>query len=146
MSGIWTHDHWIPFRRSNSLSSQVMTSTRTQMYVFMNNIILRYNSYSSCALFLSGDVSQAFRHLQLLLQSKGAFLNEFIMEWLRFNSSLYMMLIWLRSFQWILNNPNSVKERLNPSLINFRSFFDDPLADTYIEGIIKHMRNNDNNV
>ena len=53
------------------------------------------------------------------------------------------MLIWLRSFQWVLNNPNSVKERLNPSLTNFRSFFDNPLADTYIEGIIKHMTNNE---
>ena len=29
-SGIWTHDHWIPFRRSNRLSYQAMSSTRTQ--------------------------------------------------------------------------------------------------------------------
>ena len=30
MSGIWTHDHWIPFRRSNRLSYEAMSSTRTQ--------------------------------------------------------------------------------------------------------------------
>ena len=109
----------------------------------MNNIVLRYSSYSSCALFLLGYVSQALRHLQLLLQSKGAFFDEFIMEGLRFSSSLYMMLIWLRAFQWVLNDPNSVKEKLNPSLTNFRSFFDNHSADTYIEGIIRHMTNNE---
>ena len=27
---VWTHDHWIPFRRSNRLSYQTMSSTRTQ--------------------------------------------------------------------------------------------------------------------
>ena len=30
LSGIWTHDHWIPFRRSNWLSYQAMSSTRSQ--------------------------------------------------------------------------------------------------------------------
>ena len=43
----------------------------------------------------------------------------------------------------VLNDPNRVKEKLNPSLTNFRSFFGNPLADTYIEGIIRHMANNE---
>ena len=30
LSGIWTHNHWIPFIRSNRLSYQAMSSTRTQ--------------------------------------------------------------------------------------------------------------------
>ena len=120
-----------------------MSSTRTQIFVYMNNTKLRYSSYSSCALFSLGDVSQALQHLQLLLQSRGAFFNDFIMEGLRFSSSLYMMLIWLRAFQWVLNNLNSAKEKLNPSLANFRSFFEDPSADTYIEEIIRHMTNNE---
>ena len=30
LSGIWTHDHLIPFRCVNPLSSQAMSSTRTQ--------------------------------------------------------------------------------------------------------------------
>ena len=122
---------------------QMMSSTRTQTFVYMSNTKLRYSSYLSCALLSLGDVSQALQHLQLLLQSRGAFFNEFIMEGLRFSSSLYLMLIWLRVFQWVLNNPNSVKEKLNPSLANFRSFFEDPSADTYIEGIIRHMTNNE---
>ena len=65
------------------------------------------------------------------------------MEGLRFTSSLYTMLIWLRGFQWVLNNPKSVKEKLNPTLTNFRSFFDDPSAVTYIEKIIRHMAQNE---
>ena len=65
------------------------------------------------------------------------------MEGLRFTSSLYTMLIWLRGFQWVLNNPKSVKEKLNPTLTNFRSFFDDPSAVIYIEKIIRHMAQNE---
>ena len=34
LSGIWTHDHWIPFRRSNQMSYQAMSSTRTQSQFF----------------------------------------------------------------------------------------------------------------
>ena len=30
LSGIWTHNYWIPFRRSNRLSYQAMSLTRTQ--------------------------------------------------------------------------------------------------------------------
>ena len=30
---IWTHDHWIPFRRSNRLSYLVMSSTFTQSHL-----------------------------------------------------------------------------------------------------------------
>ena len=30
MSGTWTHDHWIPFRGSNPLRYQAMSSTHTQ--------------------------------------------------------------------------------------------------------------------
>ena len=30
LRGIWTHDHWIPFRRSNRLSHQATSSNRTQ--------------------------------------------------------------------------------------------------------------------
>ena len=63
------------------------------------------------------------------------------MEGLRFCSSLYMMLIWLRAFQWVLNNPKCVKEKLTPTLTNFRSFFDDPSADMYREDIIRQMAN-----
>ena len=30
LNGIWTHDHWIPFRRSNRMSYQAMSPTCTQ--------------------------------------------------------------------------------------------------------------------
>lgn len=36
-----------------------------------------------------------------------------------------------------------MQERLNPALTNFRSFFDDPSAVTYIEKIIRHMAQNE---
>ena len=63
------------------------------------------------------------------------------MEGLRFCSLLYIMLIWLHTFHWVLNNPKCVKEKLTPTLTNFRSFFDDRWGDIYIEGIIRQMNN-----
>ena len=35
LSGIWTHNHWMPFRPSNRLSYQTMSSTRTQSLLFI---------------------------------------------------------------------------------------------------------------
>ena len=69
---------------------------------------------------LSGDKQQALNHIQMLLESRSEFLNEFIMEGLLFSSSLYMTLIWLRVFLWDLHNPKTVKEKMNPQLEGFR--------------------------
>ena len=45
LSGIWTHDRWIPFRRSNRLSYQNMSSTRSQSQPFTATPILSLCSY-----------------------------------------------------------------------------------------------------
>lgn len=69
---------------------------------------------------MSGDKQQALNHIQMLLESRSEFLNEFIMEVLLFSSSLYMTLIWLRVFLWDLHDPKTVKEKMNPQLEGFR--------------------------
>ena len=45
LSGIWTHGRWIPFRRSNRLSYQNMSSTRSQSQPFTATPILSLCSY-----------------------------------------------------------------------------------------------------
>ena len=75
----------------------------------------------------------------MLLESRSEFLNEFITEGLRFSSSLYMTLIWLRVFRWVLNDPKSVKEKMNPQLGGFKDFFEDPTADNYMNCVFKEI-------
>ena len=41
---IWTHDHWIPFRRSNRLSYQAMSSTHAQSQLCTATPILSVSS------------------------------------------------------------------------------------------------------
>ena len=92
-----------------------------------------------CVFASLGDKKQALKHLQLLLESKSEFLNEFMMERLRFSSSLYMTLIWLRVFRWVLHFPDTVKRKMNPQLEGFRDFFEDPTADKYLECIFDEI-------
>ena len=75
----------------------------------------------------------------MLLESRSEFLNEFITEGLRFSSSLYMTLIWLRVFRWVLSDPKSVKEKMNPQLGGFKDFFEDPTADNYMDCVFKEI-------
>ena len=61
------------------------------------------------------------------------------MEDLRFSSSLYMTLIWLRIFWWVSDFLESVKKKMNPQLEGFSNFFKDPNADNYLEWIFKEI-------
>ena len=61
------------------------------------------------------------------------------MEGLRFSSSSYMALIWLRVFRWVLDFHQSVKKKMNPQLEGFRNFFKDPTADNYLACIFEEI-------
>ena len=89
----------------------------------------------------SGDKQQALNHIQMLLESRSKFLSEFIIEGLRFRSSLYKTMIWLRIFRWVLHDPKTIKEKMNPQLEGFKNFFDDPTADNYMNCVFKEISN-----
>ena len=67
-SEIWTHDHWIPFRRYNRLSHQIMSSTPTQSQLcratsisslFLSNVHISFLPLpSSVATFALSEISQ----------------------------------------------------------------------------------------
>ena len=90
-------------------------------------------------IFVSGDRAQALRKILQLVEWKSKFLEEFIMEGLRFNSSMYLSLIWLEIFRNVLKNPRDVKKKLNPILISFADFFNNPTRDNYVQGLINDM-------
>ena len=62
LSEIWTQDHWIPFRCSNQLSSQMMSSTRSQIQLCTATPIL---SHCSVFTFHFGLCLRQSQHLLL---------------------------------------------------------------------------------
>ena len=86
-----------------------------------------------------GDQAQALHKVLQLVESKSEFLEEFILEGLRFSSSMYLSLIWLRIFRYVLKNPNEIKKKLNPMLTSFAEFFRNPTRDNYVEGLLNDM-------
>ena len=62
----------------------------------------------------SGNVEESLKQIRKFLQRK-QYVRLFIEEGLRFSSSLYLMLIWMRVFQWILDKPDKVIEEIELS-------------------------------
>ena len=86
-----------------------------------------------------GDRAQALCKFLQVKKSKSEFLEEFMLEGLRFSSSMYLCLIWLRIFWYVLKIPKDVKKRLNPMLTSFGDFFNNPTRDNYVEGLLNDM-------
>ena len=87
----------------------------------------------------SGNVEESLKHVRKFLQRK-QYVRLFIEEGLRFSSSLYLMLIWMRVFQWILDNPDKVIEEMASNLPNFKQFYKSPSTDHYIQGLIESFK------
>lgn len=83
--------------------------------------------------FFSGDKKKALKHVPLLIKLKSKFLNKVIMKGLRFSSSLYIPLIWLRIFWWNPDFPQTVEKKMN------WDFFIDPTADNYLQCIFEEI-------
>ena len=75
--------------------------------------------------------------LKFLLKKK--YIREFREEGLRFSSSMYLALIWVRVFQWVLDNPEEVSKKLSSGLPHFKKFSRSPSTDNYIEGLMESI-------
>ena len=68
-------------------------------------------------------------------------LKKFIQEGFQFRSCLFMTLIWLPVFWWILDYPNTVKEKTNLQLGGFRDFFKDTTTEKYTNCVFREIPN-----
>ena len=89
-------------------------------------------------LFPLGDIEHALKKIRKFVCSKLAFLEAFIEEGLKFSSSLYLMLIWIRILKFVFENPAEV----NKQMVNipfFHKFQKMPTANNYIDCLVKSM-------
>lgn len=69
------------------------------------------------------------------LTSESVFLDTFVEEGLKFASSLYLSLIWLRAGKFVMKNPQIVLQNLHPAATGFTHFKRDVPADGYVQDI-----------
>ena len=62
--------------------------------------------------FRSGNVEDALKKIKKLIFWKSAFFQAFIEEGLKFTSSLYLMLIWIRVLRFVCENPMEVGKQI----------------------------------
>ena len=73
---IWTFDHWIPFKRSNRLSYQAMTSTHTQSQLSsatsissicsVSDFILAF-AFVSCHVYFNQKSVEVIKNLRVII-------------------------------------------------------------------------------
>ena len=69
-----------------------------------------------------GDVEEALGKIEQYVKLESAFFNTFLAEGMRFSSSLYLMLIWIRVLKFIFQNPIEVAEKRKTSQHFFHVF------------------------
>ena len=114
------------------------------MYIYIHMVHIHINGYISIhykfalLLFRLGDIEDALKKIIKFVCSKSAFLVAFIEEGLKFSSSLYLMLIWIRVLKFVLENPAEV----NKQMVNvpfFGKFQKMPTADNYIDCLVRSI-------
>lgn len=53
---------------------------------------------------------------------------------------MYLLLIWMRVFQWVLDNPNEVFKGVSSNLSHFKKFYKSPTTDNYIQGLVDSLK------
>ena len=90
-------------------------------------------------IFFLGDVREAINKVRRYVESESAFFNAFLEEGLRFSSSLYLCLIWIRILKHVFQNPKEAADHL----INhpfFKEFVARPSTETYIDGLCESLQ------
>ena len=88
--------------------------------------------------FCLGNVEEALKKIQRFVCSKSAFLQAFIEKGLKFTSSLYVMLIWIRVLKFVFENPKKV----NKQVVNvpfFNKFQKVPTTENYKDGLVRSI-------
>ena len=62
--------------------------------------------------FLQVTLKMLLEALKKLVCCKSAFLNAFVEEGLKFSSSLYLLLIWMRVLKFVFENPIEVSKNM----------------------------------
>ena len=107
--------------------------------IFRNiyKIVLSVTLYKY-VIFGLGNIEDALQKIKRFVCSKSAFFEAFIEEGLKFTSSLYLMLIWIRVLRFVLENP----EEVNKQMVNvpyFGEFHKMPTTENYMDGLVRSM-------
>ena len=100
------------------------------MFYLKNYILL-------IAYIILGDVREALEQVKKYVLSESTFFNVFLEEGLRFNSFLYLCLIWIWVLKHVLENPNEAAENLKNH--PFTKFVSRPSTDSYIDGLCSSL-------
>ena len=73
------------------------------------------------------------------MTSESAFFNAFLEEGLRFGSSLYLSLIWIRVSKHVFENPNEAADHLKSHPF-FKKFVSRTSAESYIDGLCDSLQ------
>ena len=73
------------------------------------------------------------------MTSESAFFHAFLEEGLRFSSSLYLCLIWIRVLRHVFENPNEAAEYLKSHTF-FKEFVSRPSTDAYVDGLCNSLQ------
>ena len=82
-----------------------------------------------------GDVREAVKKVRRFVESELAFFNAFLEEGLRFSSSMYLRLIWIRVLKHVFQNQDEAAKHLKNHHF-FKKFVARPSTEAYIEGLI----------
>ena len=87
-----------------------------------------------------GDVQEAVNKIRQYVESESTFFNEFLEEGMRFSSSLYLMLIWIRVLKFIFQSLNDVAERMKKLHPFFKDFLTKRTTEAYIDGLCQSLK------
>ena len=86
-----------------------------------------------------GDVQEALGKIEQYVKLESAFFNTFLAEGMRFSSSLYLMLIWIRVLKFIFQNPIEVAEKRKTSQHFFHVFWRKEQRNNILMDFVSHL-------
>ena len=86
-----------------------------------------------------GDVREAVEKVRQFVESESAFFNAFLKEGLRFSSSMYLGLIWIRILKHVFQNLDEAAKHLKNHPF-FKNFVARPSTEPYIEGLCNSLQ------
>ena len=86
-----------------------------------------------------GDVREAINKIRRYVESESAFFNAFLEEGLRFSSSLYLCLIWIRILKHVFQYPKEAADHLMNHPF-FKEFVAKPSTETYIDRLCESLQ------
>ena len=86
-----------------------------------------------------GDIRETVEKVRRFVESELAFFNAFLEEGLRFSSSMYLRLIWIRVLKHVFQNQEEAAKHLKNHHF-FKKFVARPSTEAFIEGLCNSLQ------